>query len=427
VQLTVDRPAPCQAKVSFTVPTTEFEAEFHKALKELGKRMKIKGFRPGHVPPDVVNRMQGKELRQEVAMRFVNQAYSRAIEEHKLRPLAHPSVDFGEPFAGVDFAYSFEFSLRPEFTLGSYKGLEIESSLPPVVEEEIEAAIEQARKNQAHPEPVGEEGLPEDGMALCRVTLHHGGEQVWQRDGLRISPAATLPGVDAAAFKAALTGKQDGESAQVELDFPADFEVESARGHKGTCTIDVKNAFRVVLPSREELMKIIGAADEAELRKRAQDGLEQANRQLEDQRIETALLETVIAAHTMDLPTTMVDEQTKGRLAQRRNELAGQGQSAEAIEREAAAIEAQAQADAEKSAKAYFLVERIAEVELLRVSEQELLGELRGIAGRNRTSFDEVRNFYQQQNLLPQLSMEILERKVRVFLRENAKLLAPKV
>ena len=427
MQLTVERPAPCQAKVSFSVPASEFEAEFQKALKELGRRMRIKGFRPGHVPPDVVNRMQGKEVRQEVAMRFVNQAYSRAIDEHKLRPLSNPSVDFGEALAGVDFAHTFEFSLRPEFTLGNYKGLEIESSLPPVVDEEIVAAIEQARKNQAHPEPVGDEGLPEDGMALCRVTLRHKDEQVWQRDGLRISPASTLPGVDAAAFKAAMTGKKDGESAEVEIDFPADFEVESARGQKGTCAVDVKNAFRVVLPSREELMKIIGAADEAELKKRAQDGLEQANRQLEDQRLETALLEQVIAAHTMDLPPSMVDEQVKGRLAQLKNELAGQGKSAEDIEREAAAIESQAQADAEKSAKAYFLVERIAEAEKIQVSEQEMVGELRGIANRNRTSFDEVRNFYQQQNLFPQLAMEILERKIRAFLRESAKLLAPKV
>ncbi len=427
MQLTVERPAPCQAKVSFSVPANEFEAEYQKALKDVGRRMRIKGFRPGHVPPDVVNRLQGKEVRHEVAMRFVNQAYSRAIDEHKLRPLANPSVDFGEALAGVDFAHTFEFSLRPEFTLGTYKGLELESSLPPVVDEEVEAAIEQARKNQAHPEPAGDAGLPEDGMALCRVTLRHDGEQVWQRDGLRISPSSTLPGVDAAAFKTAMTGKKDGESAEVELEFPADFEVESARGKKGTCTVDVKNAFRVVLPSREELMKIIGAADEAELKKRAQDGLEQANRQLEDQRVETALLEQVIAAHTMDLPPSMVDEQVKGRLAQLKNELAGQGKGADEIEREAAALENQARTDAEKSAKAYFLVERIAEAEKIQVSEQEMVGELRGIAGRNRTSFEEVRDFYQQQNLLPQLAMEILERKIRAFLRENAKLVAPKV
>ena len=427
MQLTVERPAPCQAKVSFSVPASEFETEFQKALKDLGRRLRIKGFRPGHVPPDVVNRLQGKEVRQEVAMRFVNQAYSRAIDEHKLRPLANPSVDFGEVLAGVDFAHTFEFSLRPEFTLGNYKGLELESSLPPVLAEEVEAAIEQARKNQAHPEPAGDAGLPEDGMALCRVTLFHDGAQVWQRDGLRISPASTLPGVDAAAFKAAMTGKKDGETAEVALDFPADFEVEAARGQKGTCKVEVKHAFHVVLPTREELMKIIGAADEAELLKRAQDGLEQANRQLEDQRVETALLEQVIASHSMDLPPSMIEDQLKGRLAQMKSEFASQGKSAADIDAEVQKQEAQARADAEKSAKAYFLVERIAEAEKIQVSEQELVGELRSIAQRNRTSVEEVRDFYQQQNLFPQLAMEILERKIRAFLRENAKLVAPKV
>jgi FKBP-type peptidyl-prolyl cis-trans isomerase (trigger factor) len=78
-------------------------------------------------------------------------------------------------------------------------------------------------------------------------------------------------------------------------------------------------------------------------------------------------------------------------------------------------------------AKAYFLIERIAEAEKIQVAEAEMVNELRGIAQRNRSSFEEVRDFYQQQNLLPQLAMEILERKIRAFLRASAKLVAPKV
>ncbi|NUP97676.1 MAG: trigger factor [Planctomycetaceae bacterium] len=426
MQINVERPAPCQAKVSFTVPSTEFEAEFQKALKELGKRMKIKGFRPGHVPADVVARLQGKELRQEVAMRFVNQAYSRAIDENKLRPLNNPQVDFGEVLAGVDFAHSFEFPLRPEFQLAEYKGLELESSLPPILDEEIEAAIDQARKNQAHPEPIGDDGLPEDGMALCKVTLLHEGAQVWERDGLRISPSTTLPGVDGATFKAAMTGKKDGDTVECPITFPEDFEAADARGKAGVARVEIKNAFKIIQPSREELMKIIGAADEAELLRRAKEGLEQANTQLENQRVETELLERLIAAHTMDLPPAMIDEQAKGRLAQMRAELEQSGKRGDELEQELSAREQSARADATKASKAYFLIERIAEAEKIQVAEQELVGELRSIARRNRSSFEEVRDFYQQQNLLGQLAMEILERKIRAFLRENAKLVAPK-
>jgi trigger factor len=340
--------------------------------------------------------------------------------------LANPNVDLGEVLAGVDFAHSFEFSLRPEFKLGDYKGLEIESVLPPILDEEVEAAIEQARKNQAHPEPAGDAGLPEDGMALCKVELVHAGAVVWTRDGLRLSPKQSLPGVDAEQFKAAMTGKHDGESAECALRFPPDFEHEPARGRDGSARVEIKNAFRIVVPSRDELMKIIGVESEADLIQRAKEGLAQANRQLEDQRIETDLLDRLIAGHEMELPAAMVDEQLRGRLTMIKNELQQQGVTGEAIEQQAAARENEAREQALKGSKAYFLIERIAEAEKLQVQEAEMVGELRAIAKRNRTTFEEVRDFYQKQNLLAQLAMEILERKVRRFLREQAKVVEPK-
>ncbi len=427
VQITVERPQPCQARVTFTVPAQEFELEFQKALREVGRKMRLKGYRPGHVPPEVVARFQGKELRQEVAFKFVNQAYQQAIADHKLRPLAHPQVNLGDVLAGVDFGHAFELSLRPDFELGAYNGLAIASTIPPVMPEEIEQAIEQAARNQAHPEPAGDDGLPEEGMALCKVELLHGDAVVWEREGLRLSPKATVPGVDSEAFKVALLGKKDGETAEVAIHFPADFEKESAREQDGVCRVSINQAFRIVVPTRDELKKSLGIEDEAELVKRAKEGLEKANRELEDQRIEGDLLERLIAGHEMELPALMVEEQHKSRLAQARQELQQRGLSGDALEAEVAKLEGDTHAAAIKGAKAYFLIERIAEAEKLQVAEAELIGELRSIAKRNRSTFEEVRDFYKEQNLFPQLAMEILERKVRRFLREAAKIEAEQV
>jgi len=427
VQVTVERTQPCQARVSFTVPSNEFEREFHKALRDFGQRVRMKGFRPGKVPPDVVKKMQGPQVRHEVATRFVQQAYEQAVTENKLRPFQHPRLDIGEVLVDVDFTREFELNLRPEFELGEYKALEIESSLPPILDDEVEAAIEQARKNQAHPEPAGDEGLPEDGMALSKVELLFQDAVVWSRDGLRLSPQATIPGVEAEALKGAMIGKRDGEVAECPIHFPDDFEHEAARGQDGVCRITINQAYRIVLPTREELMKMIGAENDADLVKRAHEGLEKANTELENQRVESELLDRVIAAHQMELPPGMVEEQTKARLAQARRELQERGVSGDALEAEVAKQEEAARDAARKGAKAYFLIERIAEAEKIQVNENEMVNELRGIAQRNRSSFEEVRDFYQKQNLLPQLAMEILERKIRAFLRANAKLVAPNV
>ena len=92
-----------------------------------------------------------------------------------------------------------------------------------------------------------------------------------------------------------------------------------------------------------------------------------------------------------------------------------------------ASHEAEARSGAERSTKAYFLIEAIAEAEKLQVGEAEVREELKSIAQRNRSSLEEVAKYYQEQQLFPQLAMEILERKVRTLLRESAQLKSPVV
>lgn len=426
MQLTVERTGPCVAKVSFSVPYDEFTDEMRKLLVELGKQMRVKGFRPGHVPPQVVEKLQGREARMETKHRFIQRAYERAVEEQKLKPVSHPRVEIQEAdvLAGGEFKYDFEVTLRPEFELGSYKGLEIDSAYAPVSEEEVDAAMEQIARNNARPEPAGDEGLPEDGMALCKLEFFFQGESVFEREGLRLSPSTTIPGVDPQAFKQALVGTKDGSRVEVDVVFPADFTREDARGQPGTCTITVEQAFKAKVPTPEELAAMLKVADLAELRGKVREKLEEANRDMENRRVEGELIKRLIDAHSMELPALMVEDQLRGRLTALERELKTQNLAEDDVKKQLEAATPGARVEAERSARAYFVIEAIAVAEGLQVSEQELVAELRSIAERNRSSFEEVRNYYREKNLLPQLGMEMVERKVRAFLREKATLKA---
>lgn len=427
MQVKVEKTEPCKARVSLTVPPEEFAQEVRRLLVEVGRGTRLKGFRPGKVPPDVIERLHGREVRREARQRLVQRAYKQAVDEHELRPLAQPRVEIGEEdlAPGNPFSLEFDLALRPDVELSDYTGLEIESAIVPVSDAEVEAAIEQIRKNQARTEPAGEQGLPEDGMALSKVELLFEGAVVFTREALRLGPQTAVPGVAPQAFKEALTGKRNGEVAEVPLVFPSDFEVEAARGRDGTCRVTVLEAHRIVEPTREELMQQLELSDEAALRERVREKLEEANVAQEHQRVESELLGRVIEAHELDLPSGLVEQQVGQRLEQLRGELRSQGVAADQIEPEVAKQEPEVRRAAERSAKAYFLIEEIARAEKLEVTEAELRAELRSIAERNRASFDEVANYYREQKLLPQLGMEILERKVRTFLREQASLRSP--
>ncbi len=421
MELTVERPAPCVAKISFSVPYDEFAAELKKLLTQAGRNLRVKGFRPGHVPPHVVEKLYGKEVRDEAKKGFIQRALDRAIQENKLKPLAHPNLQLPESDVLVGAPYSFDFTinLRPEFTLGTYTGLEVASELRPVSAEEIQAAIEQVAKNNARPEPAGDAGLPEDGMALAKVEFLYQDKIVFMRDGLRLSPTSPIVGVAAEDSKRALTGAKDGAVLELDATFPEDVEVVEARGQTGTCRITVAQAFRIVTPTRAELLTMLNIKDDAELEIKVREKLEEAAHEMEDRRIENAVIERLIDSHGMELPAPMIEEQVAARLETLRRERAEQGLPEAEIEAQVKGQEQNARVQAERSARGFFLIEKIAEKENLKVSDEDLVKEFRSIADRNRTSFEDVRNYYREKNLLPQLAMEIVERKVRAFLREK--------
>ena len=422
MQVTVERIAPCRARVSFSVPSDEFEGEVRRALAELGRKARLKGFRPGHVPAAVLERLHGREVRQEARHHFVRKAYEQAIGENDLHPLGQPNVELADTdlLAGQDFAQAFEVTLRPELELGAYKGLEVASRPVQIDDDALERGIESLARSQAWPEPAGEEGLSDDGMSVCRLELLFEGNVVLTREGLRLGPGTPVPGVDPDAFRAVLQGAREGSVVELEVAFPEDFEHEPARGRTGICRLSIQQAFKIHVPTREELAKQLGLEGEPALRERVRERMLEAAREEDARRIESELLERLVDAHGMELPKGLIEAQAQARLDELRQSLAAQGVDEARAEEELSKQTEEAHAAALRGAKGFFLIQAIAEKEGLQVTQDELRAELAAIAERNRASFEEVRDYYGEQELFGQLAMEIVERKVRRFLRESA-------
>jgi trigger factor len=428
VQVSVEKVGPCQAKVSFTVPGEEFQGAFRRALQNAGKNAKMKGFRPGHVPLQILEKHFGVQIKNETVEQFVRQAYEQAVKDNQLKVVGFQRVNLDEVkiLDGADFAHAFEVSLRPEFTVDGYKAIEIESELEPVLDQEIGSAIENLKQQQSQPEPAGDEGLPENGMALAKLEwLAADGRSVLVRDGLRLSPASPTPGTDPEAFQRALTGAKDGEARDVPMTFPQDFDQEALRGQAGTTRITVQQAYRLVPPSDEDVRKLLGVADDAALQALVREKLAEAKQVQENARVENVIIEKLLAAHAFDVPAMMVDEQTNARLAQLKQQMTQNGVPADKIEEQAASQRDNAHQAAERGVRALFLMQTIGEKEGLLVTREDMQAEVQSIAQRNNAKVEEVVDYYQKNRLLDQMAIEILERKVRRFLRESAKIKEP--
>lgn len=427
MEVTVDRTGPCEATVSLTVPSEEFERRAVQAVKHHGRNLRMKGFRPGKVPLAILQKQFGEGARRETAEHFLGMALREAMTEHSLSPVGQPRID-PESLAvveGEDFSHRFDVSLRPEIELGAYKGLAIESELEPVMEQEITSAIESMRQSQSSPEPLEEGGLAEDGMAVCKLVWKVDDEAIFEREGMRLSITDQIPGVAEEVWSEHLTGATAGAEIEVPMTVPEDFEREDVRGREGVCLVEVEAVYRMVPPSDEELWKMAGVEDGEAFNARMREDIERFKQERETTRVEGRLLEMVLEAHDFDLPEAMIETQVQGRLDTLRQQLSEQGQSEEEAAQQAESEAPNLRTSVEKGVKAFFLVSKIAEEEGVKISDADLAEELTHIAQRNRASVEEVRKYYRENGLLDQVAIELVERRVRGLLREGANITQP--
>jgi trigger factor len=429
LSIEVSRTGPCAAKVRMRVTDDEFRRSRLAGLKNVAQRTQLKGFRPGKVPPQMVEKHFGTEVDREVIQHFLQDAFDRAIAEGGFRPAASPRVDL-ETLArheGEDFEHEFQILLRPEFELGEVEGLEVESQPVGVSDEELDMALGEIRRDLSHPEPAGDEGLPADGVAVCRVDfLWNADEPILSREGIRLSPKTPLRGLDPAEFEASMSGIRPGDRREFPFTFPPDFPHEAARGATGTARLTIDQAWRILPPSAAELLERFGAADEAALRETVRARILERKNELEERRIESALIERLIQAHPMDLPEPLVEDQARAKVAELRAALEGQGVPVAEMEKRLEEEHARSREAASRALRAIYLFEEIAKKKDLLVTAKDIEAELDAIAVRNQVGRDEVRKYYREKGLLQELALELLERKVRSWLRERADIkLAP--
>jgi trigger factor len=417
------------AKVSFTVSAAEFDRTVSQGLVNVGRRTRMKGFRPGKVPAKVLEKQFGEEVRRDAVQHFLNHAYDEACKKHELRPAAHPRINLDElkHEKGAPLVHEFEFYLRPEIKLADYKGLEIEKRKIDVSDDEVTGALEDLRRQRARPEPAGDAGLDAEGMALCRLEFTADGrdEVLLDRDNIRLSPRTAPGGIDSTAFEEKLVGTKDGDVVEVPVTFPDEFPDEEARGKTGVCKITVRQAFRIVPPSDDEIRAMMEVADEAEMLAVAKTRIAEAKEQEERNRLETLLLDQVIEMNAFELPPGYLAEQADAKAAEMRHNLVSQGMEAEAAEAQVAEQMPDVRLSSEKALRAVYLLEEISQAEDLKVTKEELTAELALIAERNQASVEEVGKYYQENKMFSQLALELLERKVRRFLRESADVREP--
>ena len=315
------------AKLTIEVPAEKFEeAVQHSYNKNKGK-FNIPGFRKGKAPFNMIKKMYGVGVFYEDAVdEVIDASYPDAAKESGLEIVSRPSISIEEIEEGKAFVYTAVVAVKPEVTLGEYKGVEVQKTKSEVTEEDIETEIKRAREKNSRLITVEDRGI-EDGD---QVTIDFDGSVDGKRfEGGKAEDYPLTIGSHTFIdnFEEQLIGKTTGEECEVNVTFPAEYHVEELKNKPAVFKVKVKEIQRKELPeANDDFASEVSDFDTMEEYKK------DLTEKLQSEKIEAAktadedkVVAKVIENATMEIPDQMVEEQVNGMVNDYARRLESQG------------------------------------------------------------------------------------------------------
>lgn len=291
---------------TITVPAGDLEQEITRRLGEIGRQVRLPGFRPGKVPMQILRTRFGPSVRGEVLQNTLQASSAEAISERKLRPALPPKVDIVSADEGADLEYKMAIELLPEIPEPGFADLDIERLVVEVPEEEVDRAIERIAEQQRKSEVV--ERPAENGDILLVDVEGRVGEQEIPGAGGKDRQIVLGTGSSIPGFEEQLIGATATEHRRVRITFPADYAVADLTGKDADFDVDVKEVRRrLPIAIDDELGQAVGLENLAELRQEMRQRLQRDYDAASRLRLKRALLDKLAEGHDFPVPPGMVD------------------------------------------------------------------------------------------------------------------------
>jgi trigger factor len=416
-----------RVRVQAEVPAEEVERRVAEAARQLGRQMRVPGFRKGKVPPPIVIRRLGREaVLDEALRRALSSWYADAIEEAGIAPVGEPQLDMGDlPAEGQPLSFSIEIGVRPIAKLGQYKGLEVGRREPSVEQQQIEEELEALRERFATLETVDRPAATGDYVVIDYVGSIDGQpfEGGTGRDQLlEIGSGRLLPG-----FEQQLPGASAGEIRTVEVTFPEDYQAKELAERTAQFEVTVTEVKAKRLPDLdEEFATEAGGFDTVdELREDVATRLHASEQRAIEREFEEAVLDAAVAEAQVDVPEKLVHARAHELLDDTLSALERQGISKEAYLRIAGKDEEtlahEAEPEAERALRREAVLAAVVEAEGINPSDEQVAEALEPTAERAGSSAVELLEQLRKADRLERLREQVAGREALALLVREAK------
>ena len=418
----------CQRELEIEIPAEVVEKETQRVTREFTRLARIPGFRPGKAPAELVRRRFWDDIKSEVLHSLIPSSLQNAFREGNLNPVGNPSIaelQF-EPAKPLRFKASFE--VLPEFTLGEFKGLSVEAAKVEVTDQDVERELERLREQAATYVPV-EDRPAEDGDTVVASLVGVVTNAKEKRDPLVLDEVEVHLGKEGTveAFSQGLRGVRAEEERQFNAPYPDGYPDARLAGQTVAFTAQVKAVRRKQLPALDdEFAQQVGNYKTVqELTQKLRQDMQQAAARQEKELTQQRLLDELLSRHEFPLPEALVQHQIDMRLERRVRALVAQGIDPQQVQVDWAKVRRDQREGAIRDLKLGLLLERIAKVENLQSTEEEVTSEIERLAQRSNQTPEAVRARLTKEQGLDRIESAIRSEKVIEFLHSQARIAAP--
>ena len=423
-----------KAKLTFTIPAEQFDEAMQQAFLKLRKRINVPGFRKGKAPRKMIETLYGESIFYDDAFEIIfPDAYRAAVEEYDLKPVDQPQIDLDEIGAGQDLKFHLEVFVRPDVTLGDYKGLAVETEIQKLTDEMVDARIEEDRKKASRTIDVDDRPVEDgdtvnldyagsvDGVAFAGGTA--------QGQTLTIGSHQFIPG-----FEEQMVGMQIGEEKDLNVKFPDEYHAEELKGKDAVFHVKVNGIQVTEKPELDDDF----AADISEFNTFAEykDSIvkeltEKVNKSNEIA-AENALVDKAVENAQMDVPQAMIDDQAEYMVREMAMRMSYQGLKIEDYMKYTGqtieGMKAMYKPEAEKRVKTELVIDAIRKAEKIEPTEADIEKAIADQAERNgldvetfKKDLTDEQKDYLKDNAAIQLVLDLLKKDATILEKKEEK------
>ncbi len=429
MKITVESLSPVERKLAIEVPPERVTKELDKAYVSVGRRAKLPGFRPGHIPRSVLERNFKHEVERDVAERLVNLTFVEAAQEKGIDPVATPNVSLEGPLVpGAEFKYTAKVEVRPEIAPKDYRGLVVTRTVAEVTDAAVDAELEKLRDRFGSLEAVEGRDVAEEGD--WAVIDHDGSIDGKPFEG----SAAEGVSVRAAQGKieegniSQLVGKKVGETIEFDEPFTPDHRNEQLRGKIAHMKVTLRGLrFRQLPKLDDDFARQVGVKGLETLdglKGRIRADLEKREKRKTDADFKDALIKAALARNDFEVPPSMVERAIDNMLESTVERFSRMGLDVAQLDLDVARLRADLREQALLQVRGSLFLDAVASAEKIEVGPDDLQAELARLADENGVPLVKIQQQMRSAEARSALQGRVREDKALSLLAESASVTA---